>query len=668
MVYPGSNFINIGERTNVSGSRKFARLIREEKYSEALSVAREMVEGGAQIIDVNMDDAMIDGEKAMVKFLNLLSAEPDIARVSVMIDSSNFRVIEAGLKCLQGKSVVNSISLKEGEYTFLEQAQKIRMYGAAMVVMAFDEKGQADTYERRIEVCERAYRLLTEKAGIPPDDIIFDPNVLAIGTGMEEHNTYALDFIRATQWIKKNLPHARVSGGISNLSFSFRGNDIVREAMHSVFLYHAIHAGLDMGIVNPSMLQVYEEIDPELLTLVEDVVLNRKPDATDRLIAYAATVRKENTNGNKEIAWRNLPVKDRLRHALVHGIDTFIETDTEEARREYPRALDVIEGPLMEGMNMVGDLFGAGKMFLPQVVKSARVMKKAVAVLLPYIEAEKLAGDTSSSAGKIVMATVKGDVHDIGKNIVGVVMACNNYEVIDLGVMVPAERILEEAQKQKADIIGLSGLITPSLEEMVHVASEMEQQGFDIPLLIGGATTSRLHTAVKIAPSYHGPVVHVKDASRSVPVLNQLLSPQTRGNFLGELASEYQQLRESYSASRKKNLYITLAEARANKLKTNWEHVQILPPAQPGIHVFNDFPIEEIEPYINWMFFFIVWQIRGKVMISRCIRMKIVPKFLLYSVTYVTRSRKNRVFRICAWPTSSLPIPASGLITSEHLP
>ena len=612
VVYPGSNFINIGERTNVSGSRKFARLIREEKYSEALSVAREMVEGGAQIIDVNMDDAMIDGEKAMVKFLNLLSAEPDIARVSVMIDSSNFRVIEAGLKCLQGKSVVNSISLKEGEYTFLEQAQKIRMYGAAMVVMAFDEKGQADTYERRIEVCERAYRLLTEKAGIPPDDIIFDPNVLAIGTGMEEHNTYALDFIRATQWIKKNLPHARVSGGISNLSFSFRGNDIVREAMHSVFLYHAIHAGLDMGIVNPSMLQVYEEIDPELLTLVEDVVLNRKPDATDRLIAYAATVRKENTNGNKEIAWRNLPVKDRLRHALVHGIDTFIETDTEEARREYPRALDVIEGPLMEGMNMVGDLFGAGKMFLPQVVKSARVMKKAVAVLLPYIEAEKLAGDTSSSAGKIVMATVKGDVHDIGKNIVGVVMACNNYEVIDLGVMVPAERILEEAQKQKADIIGLSGLITPSLEEMVHVASEMEQQGFDIPLLIGGATTSRLHTAVKIAPSYHGPVVHVKDASRSVPVLNQLLSPQTRGNFLGELASEYQQLRESYSASRKKNLYITLAEARANKLKTNWEHVQILPPAQPGIHVFNDFPIEEIEPYINWMFFFIVWQIRGK--------------------------------------------------------
>lgn len=612
VVYPGSNFINIGERTNVSGSRKFARLIREEKYSEALSVAREMVEGGAQIIDVNMDDAMIDGEKAMVKFLNLLSAEPDIARVPVMIDSSNFRVIEAGLKCLQGKSIVNSISLKEGENIFLEQAQKIRMYGAAMVVMAFDEKGQADTYERRIEVCERAYRLLTEKAGIPPDDIIFDPNVLAIGTGMEEHNSYAIDFIRATQWIKKNLPFARVSGGISNLSFSFRGNDAVREAMHSVFLYHAIHAGLDMGIVNPAMLQVYEEIKPELLTLVEDVVLNRRPDATERLIAFAATVQKENTNGSKEIAWRNLPVKERLRHALVHGIDEYIETDTEEARKEYPRALDVIEGPLMEGMNVVGDLFGAGKMFLPQVVKSARVMKKAVAVLLPYIEAEKLTGDTTSSAGKVVMATVKGDVHDIGKNIVGVVMACNNYEVIDLGVMVPAERILEEARKQNADVIGLSGLITPSLEEMVHVAGEMERQGFDIPLLIGGATTSRLHTAVKIAPSYHGPVVHVKDASRSVPVLNQLLSPQMREKFLEELEAGYRQLRESYSASRKKNLYVTLAEARANKLKTDWEHVPIIPPAKPGIHVYRDFPIEEIEPFINWMFFFIVWQIRGK--------------------------------------------------------
>lgn len=612
VVYPGSNFINIGERTNVSGSRKFARLIREEKYSEALSVAREMVEGGAQIIDVNMDDAMIDGEKAMVKFLNLLSAEPDIARVPVMIDSSNFRVIEAGLKCLQGKSIVNSISLKEGENIFLEQAQKIRMYGAAMVVMAFDEKGQADTYERRIEVCERAYRLLTEKAGIPPDDIIFDPNVLAIGTGMEEHNSYAIDFIRATQWIKKNLPFARVSGGISNLSFSFRGNDAVREAMHSVFLYHAIHAGLDMGIVNPAMLQVYEEIKPELLTLVEDVVLNRRPDATERLIAFAATVQKENSNGSKEIAWRNLPVKERLRHALVHGIDEYIESDTEEARKEYPRALDVIEGPLMEGMNVVGDLFGAGKMFLPQVVKSARVMKKAVAVLLPYIEAEKLTGDTTSSAGKVVMATVKGDVHDIGKNIVGVVMACNNYEVIDLGVMVPAERILEEARKQNADVIGLSGLITPSLEEMVHVAGEMERQGFDIPLLIGGATTSRLHTAVKIAPSYHGPVVHVKDASRSVPVLNQLLSPQMREKFLEELEAGYRQLRESYSASRKKNLYVTLAEARANKLKTDWEHVPIIPPAKPGIHVYRDFPIEEIEPFINWMFFFIVWQIRGK--------------------------------------------------------
>lgn len=612
VVYPGSNFINIGERTNVSGSRKFARLIREEKYSEALSVAREMVEGGAQIIDVNVDDAMIDGEKAITRFLNLLAAEPDIARVPVMIDSSNFRVIEAGLKCLQGKSVVNSISLKEGEEVFLEHAQKIRMYGAAMVVMAFDELGQADTYERRIEICSRAYKLLTEKAGIPPDDIIFDPNVLAIGTGMEEHNTYAIDFIRATQWIKKNLPHVRVSGGISNLSFSFRGNDIVREAIHSVFLYHAIHAGLDMGIVNPAMLQVYEEIEPELLSLVEDVVLNRRPDATERLIAYAGSLRKVSTNGNREIAWRNLPVKERLRHALVHGIDEFIETDTEEARKEYPRALDVIEGPLMEGMNVVGDLFGAGKMFLPQVVKSARVMKKAVAVLLPYIEAEKTAGSASSSAGRIVMATVKGDVHDIGKNIVGVVMSCNNYEVIDLGVMVPADRILEEARKQQADVIGLSGLITPSLEEMVHVAGEMERQGFDIPLLIGGATTSKLHTAVKIAPSYHGPVVHVKDASRSIPVLNQLLSSQTRQEFLNHLQAEYQHLRESYSMARQKTTYISLAEARMNKLKIDWKTIPIIPPAKPGIHVFKDFPLAEIEPYMNWMFFFIVWQIRGK--------------------------------------------------------
>lgn len=647
VVYPGSNFINIGERTNVSGSRKFARLIREEKYSEALSVAREMVEGGAQIIDVNMDDAMIDGEKAMVRFLNLLSAEPDIARVPVMIDSSSFRVIEAGLKCLQGKSVVNSISLKEGEKTFLEQAQKIRMYGAAMVVMAFDEKGQADTYERRIEVCERAYRLLTEKAGIPPDDIIFDPNVLAIGTGMEEHNTYALDFIRATQWIKKNLPHARVSGGISNLSFSFRGNDVVREAMHSVFLYHAIHAGLDMGIVNPAMLQVYEEIEPELLTLVEDVVLNRRPDATERLIAYAATVQKENTSSNKEIAWRNMPVKERLRYALVHGIDEFVEADTEEARKEYPRALDVIEGPLMEGMNVVGDLFGAGKMFLPQVVKSARVMKKAVAVLLPYIEAEKLAGDTSSSAGKIVMATVKGDVHDIGKNIVGVVLACNNYEVIDLGVMVPAERILEEARKQKADVIGLSGLITPSLEEMAHVAGEMERQGFDIPLLIGGATTSRLHTAVKIAPAYHAPVVHVKDASRSVPVLNQLLSPNTRRKFLDELETGYRQLRESYSTSRKNNLYISLAEARANKLKTDWDHVQIIPPARPGIHVFCDFPLEEIEPFISWMFFFIVWQIRGKFpeLLDDPVHGKEARKLYADALTLLDRIKREKLLR-----------------------
>lgn len=611
-TFPGSNFINIGERTNVSGSKKFARLIREGKYSEALAVARGMVEGGAQVIDVNMDDAMLDAKKVMPRFLNLLAAEPDIARLPIMIDSSDFSVIEAGLKCIQGKSIVNSISLKEGEAVFKSRARIIRQYGAAMVVMAFDEKGQADTYERRIEVCRRAYDILTKEAGIPLEDIIFDPNVLAIGTGLEEHNNYAVDFIKATRWIKQNLPYVHVSGGISNLSFAFRGNDTVREAMHSAFLYHAVRAGLDMGIVNPGMLQVYEEIDPELLVLVEDVILNRRPDATERITEFAGRFKEEKKDSNhKKETWRTLPVEERLRYALVHGNTDYIEEDTEEARAHYPRALDIIEGPLMDGMKEVGTLFGDGKMFLPQVVKSARVMKKAVAVLLPYIEAEKKTG-AASSAGKILLATVKGDVHDIGKNIVSVVMGCNNYEVIDLGVMVPAEKILQTALEKHVDVIGLSGLITPSLEEMVHVAKEMERQHFDIPLLIGGATTSKVHTAVKISPSYHAPVVHVKDASRCIPVLSSLMSPDNRQSFLGRLSDEYAGLRTKYAATQVKTNYIPIDEARKNALHCDFSPAHIYTPRQLGIHLFSDFPLEQIRSYINWIFFFIVWQIKGK--------------------------------------------------------
>lgn len=605
-----SNFVNIGERTNVAGSAKFARLIREEKYEEALSVAREQVEGGAQIIDVCMDDAMLDAEKCMVRFLHLLAAEPDIAKVPVMIDSSRWQVIESGLKCVQGKSIVNSISLKEGEEIFIQHARKIKQYGAAMVVMAFDENGQADSFERRIEICQRAYRILTEKVKVKPEDIIFDPNVLAIATGMEEHNNYAVDFIRATAWIKENLPHAKVSGGISNLSFAFRGNNRIREAMHSVFLYHAINSGLDMGIVNPSMLEVYDEIPQDLLEKVEDVVLNRRPDATERLIAFAGTVQQADKKEEKDDEWRKTPVEDRLKHALIKGIIDYISDDVLEARSNYPKAINIIEGPLMDGMTAVGDLFGAGKMFLPQVVKSARVMKKAVATLLPYIEEEKISG--SGSAGKILLATVKGDVHDIGKNIVGVVLACNNYEVIDLGVMVPTEKIIQAAADYKVDIIGLSGLITPSLEIMVEIAKHLNEKKFNIPLLIGGATTSKIHTAVKIEPHYHAPVVHVKDASRSVGVVNNLLSTDLRPTYVAQIKKEYAELRKTYADVKSQKQYIRLEEARKNRLSIEWNKTVIVEPKTTGIIIFDDYPLSEIREYINWMFFFIVWQIRGK--------------------------------------------------------
>ncbi|HOK97512.1 MAG TPA: methionine synthase [Bacteroidales bacterium] len=612
-ITPQSNFINIGERTNVAGSKKFARLIKEEKYEEAIAIARQQVENGANIIDVNMDDAMIDAEKAMVRFLNLLMAEPDIAKVPIMVDSSKWEVLEAGLKCLQGKCIVNSISLKEGEEKFLQQARLIRQYGAAVVVMAFDERGQADTFERKIEICSRAYKLLTEKVHFPPEDIIFDPNVLAIATGIEEHNNYAVDFINAVRWIKQNLPHAKVSGGISNISFSFRGNDAIREAIHSVFLYHAIKAGLDMGIVNAGQLQVYDQIPEDIREAVEDVVLNRRPDATERLMAIAETIKSTGQTTVANEQWRTLSVEERLQHALIKGITDFIETDILEALEKYPDPLEIIEGPLMAGMNVVGDLFGEGKMFLPQVVKSARVMKKAVAVLMPYIEkAREASGKTNTSAGKILLATVKGDVHDIGKNIVSVVLACNNYEVIDLGVMVPCEKILETARKENVDIIGLSGLITPSLEEMVHVATEMQRQGFDIPLLIGGATTSRVHTAVKIDPVYQHPIIHVKDASKSVPVVSNLLSKSLKKNFVENVKREYQELREQYANSKQKQQYVTLEEARANKFKIDWAAEPPFPPRFVGTKVWNNYPISEIRPYINWMFFFIVWQLRGK--------------------------------------------------------
>jgi 5-methyltetrahydrofolate--homocysteine methyltransferase len=608
-----TNFVNIGERTNVAGSKKFARLIRDEKYEEALTVARDQVEGGAQIIDVNMDDAMLEAKKEMVTFLNLMASEPEIARLPVMVDSSRWEVLEAGLKCLQGKSIVNSISLKEGEAPFLEQAAKIKEYGAAVVVMAFDETGQADSFDRRIQICERAYKLLTEKAGLPPEDIIFDPNVLAIATGIEEHNNYGVDFIDATRWIKANLPHARVSGGVSNLSFSFRGNDRVREAIHSVFLYYAIQAGMDMGIVNPGMLQIYDQIEPDLLELVEDVVLNRRSDATERLVEKAETFKVISGEAVAEIrdAWRDEPLEKRLHHSLIKGIDAFIEEDLVEARTKYPFAIDIIEQPLMDGMNIVGDLFGAGKMFLPQVVKTARVMKKAVAWLQPFIEEEKRAsGAAPSKKGHILMATVKGDVHDIGKNIVGVILACNNYEVTDLGVMVPTDRILHEAIDRKVDIIGLSGLITPSLEEMVNVAKEMERRKMTLPLLIGGATTSSVHTAVKIEPSYSGPVVHVKDASKSAQVVGALMSEKERVNFAQQVRTEYGRLREANS-NKKERRFLSIDEARKKKFSIDWTQANLVPPIKPGIQQFDNYPIEEIVPFIDWTFFFHAWRLTG---------------------------------------------------------
>ncbi len=611
VVRKDSNFINIGERTNVMGSKKFARLIKEENYSEALSVARQQVENGAQIIDINMDDAMIDAESAMTKFLTLIATEPDIAKVPVMLDSSKWSVIEAGLKCLQGKGIVNSISMKEGEEIFKEHAKKILNYGAATIVMAFDEEGQADSYERKINICKRAYKILTEEVGFPPEDIIFDPNIFAIATGIEEHNNYAVDFIKATSWIKKNLPYSKVSGGVSNVSFSFRGNNTVREAIHSVFLYHAIKAGMDMGIVNAGQLGIYEEIPKDLLERVEDVILNRRQDATERLIEFAESVKTKGKSLEKTEEWRNLNVTDRLKHALVKGFDKYIDEDVKEALKEYSEALDIIEGPLMDGMNKVGDLFGSGKMFLPQVVKSARVMKKAVAILTPVIEEQRKAEDVRK-AGKILLATVKGDVHDIGKNIVGVVLGCNNYDIIDLGVMVPSEHIISKAKDENVDMIGLSGLITPSLEEMVHIAEEMKRENLKIPLLIGGATTSKIHTAVKIAEHYDNGVVHVHDASKAVAIAGQLLSKDTQENFLFNVSEEYDLLRENHSKKNLNKNIIPIEEARKNKFKIDWDTIRITRPNLIGVKVLKDFPLDEIKEYIDWTPFFIAWEFKGK--------------------------------------------------------
>lgn len=607
----GNNFINIGERTNVTGSRKFAKLIIDGRYEEALIVARQQVENGAQVIDVNMDEGMLDSEAVMVRFLNLIASEPDISRVPVMIDSSKWSVIEAGLKCVQGKSIVNSISLKEGEAAFIAHAKKVKRYGAAAVVMAFDETGQADSYERRIAICERAYKILTQQVGFPAEDIIFDPNILTVATGIEEHNNYAVDFIRATKWIKENLPGAKVSGGVSNISFSFRGNDKVREAMHSAFLYHAIKAGLDMGIVNAGMIEVYEEIPKDLLERVEDVLLNRRDDATERLIEMAESFKGKGKEILVDNSWREEPVEKRLAHALIKGIVDHIDEDVEEARQKSDRPLDVIEGPLMDGMNVVGDLFGAGKMFLPQVVKSARVMKKAVAYLLPFIEAAKQEG-TSSSAGRVLMATVKGDVHDIGKNIVGVVLGCNNYEVVDMGVMVSAEKILDKAQEIGADIIGLSGLITPSLDEMAYVAEEMEARGMKIPLLIGGATTSRMHTAVKIAPKYSGSVVHVLDASRSVPVAGSLLSKENKEEFEAGIKTEYAALREMHESKKSGKESITIEAARANRTPIEWSIDDLYTPKFTGTKVFEEYSLEELAKFIDWTPFFQTWELAGR--------------------------------------------------------
>lgn len=604
-----SNFINVGERCNVAGSRKFARLIREENYEEALSIAREMVEGGAQVIDVNLDDAMLDAKKEMVRFLNLLMAEPDIARLPIMIDSSKWEVIEAGLQCLQGKAIVNSISLKEGEKEFKAHAHKIKQYGAAVVVMAFDEDGQADTYERRIQICERAYRILTEEVHFPATDIIFDPNILTVGTGIEEHNNYAVDFIRATKWIKENLPYARVSGGVSNVSFAFRGNNAVREAMHSAFLYHAIKAGMDMGIVNPGMLQIYDEVPEDLLEHVEDVLLNRRPDATERLLEFAEKVKGTEHKEVKKDEWRELPVEKRLEHALVKGIPDHVEEDLEEILPKFDAALNIIEGPLMDGMNIVGDLFGDGKMFLPQVIKSARVMKKAVAWLQPHIEREKaLNGGVTKERTRVLLATVKGDVHDIGKNIVGVVLACNNIDVIDLGVMVPTETILAKAEENQVDLIGLSGLITPSLEEMVLVAREMENRNMNIPLIIGGATTSKIHTAVKIEPEYSQPVVHVKDASRAVGVVQNLVNRDQK--YIDEIKTEYEGIRE-FHGNKKPKSYLTFEQAKQNAFRPDWKTEPVYTPKFTGVKVFDDYPLDELREYIDWTFFFLAWELRA---------------------------------------------------------
>jgi len=614
VVTPDLLFVNIGERTNVTGSAQFRKLIKEERYEEAVEVARQQVANGAQILDVNMDEGLIDSEKAMTRFLNLIMSEPDIARIPVMVDSSKWSVIEAGLKCLQGKSVVNSISLKEGEAPFIEQARKVLRYGAAAVVMAFDESGQADTCARKVEICTRAYRILTEQVGFPAQDIIFDPNIFAVATGIEEHDNYAVDFIEATRIIKRTLPHCHVSGGVSNVSFSFRGNEPVRQAIHSVFLYHAIAAGMDMGIVNAGAMPIYDDLEPDLRERVEDVILNRRKDGTERLLEIAERYKgKKGASQEVDLAWRDKPVAQRLAHALVHGIDAYVEEDTELARQQSSRPLDVIEGPLMDGMNVVGDLFGAGKMFLPQVVKSARVMKKAVAYLLPFIEAAKAAGDGASrSNGKIIMATVKGDVHDIGKNIVGVVLACNNFDVVDLGVMVPAQTILDRARAENADLIGLSGLITPSLEEMSHVARELQRQQFDIPLLIGGATTSRAHTALKIDPHYSAPTVWVKDASRAVGVAQSLISHELRAAFVSANDADYAEIRQRHRNRGDAKRLVSLQHARAQRFDGGWADYVPPAPKQPGLHVMDDYPLQDLVPLIDWTPFFQAWELAGK--------------------------------------------------------
>ena len=609
VVTPESNFINVGERTNVTGSRKFLRLIKEEKYSEALEVARHQVDGGAQILDVNMDEGMLDGVYAMTTFLNLIASEPDISRIPIMIDSSKWEIIEAGLKVVQGKSVVNSISLKEGEEAFIHHAKLVKRYGAAVIVMAFDEDGQADTYERRIEICKRSYDILVDKVGFPPQDIIFDPNIFPVATGMEEHRKNALDFFKATKWIRENLPYANVSGGVSNVSFSFRGNDTVREAMHASFLYHAIQHGMNLGIVNPAMLEVYDEVNKELMELVEDVLFDRRDDATERLLDYAETVKDNKKDENVAVQeWRNEPLQDRITHALVKGIDAFIIEDVEQARLESERPIEVIEGHLMIGMNVVGDLFGSGKMFLPQVVKSARVMKKAVAYLQPFIEAEK--DGKVEFAGKILMATVKGDVHDIGKNIVSVVLGCNNYEIVDLGVMVPPEKIIETAIRENVDIIGLSGLITPSLDEMVYVSKEMEKKNLNIPLIIGGATTSRAHTVVKIAPNYNHAVVHINDASRAVTVVGNLLQKDNR-IYKEQIREEYDKFRDQFLKRTKEKEYISIEEARQNKFKIDWNTSEITKPKELGIQVIDDLDLKKLEDYIDWSPFFRSWDLHG---------------------------------------------------------